>query len=401
LAHTLDKPLPNPAMFDFGRCPDDQPLKVYVYPDSECSDKGPDHEQFTRIFDAMRNLPTATKSPNEACLLVPAFDSSLIMSPSPNCKQTSLQDLPTWHEGKNHLLFFFGDEPRLPMFADAENAIVAAASVDTLSGNWRRGHDISSGLFESADVRNLDTREKQYFQTSGDSMMKRPLLLSFAGKVQRGTDRDRYLQELLKLSMKPEEAIDKLATYTPLTPKVNADLICDRGMFFRVHAAADDLEPSYVDLLKGSVFTFCPEGDNKATNRVADALSFGSVPVIVSNGYELPFEDSHGNQEPWAIHLPEADLANISAKLREISDDKVMAMRQAGTKLFADTWSSPASWATAVLDVVKHRVHNHHVQLAESGQGIPLVGSNSTDSAKPATFTVDLHGPDKKETSEF
>ena len=56
----------------------------------------------------------------------------------------------------------------------------------------------------------------------------------------------------------------------------------------------------YEDVLGSSKFMLCPEGAGAATYRVAESIAHGAIPVVVSSGYHMPFEDTHPSRE-WAV----------------------------------------------------------------------------------------------------
>jgi hypothetical protein len=80
------------------------------------------------------------------------------------------------------------------------------------------------------------------------------------------------------------------------------------------------------EMILRSIFTICPAGFGRWTFRFMQSLFYGSIPVLISDGYRLPFE----SEIPWneiIVRIPEKELENIPAILRGISE-KEIAMRQ-------------------------------------------------------------------------
>ena len=77
-----------------------------------------------------------------------------------------------------------------------------------------------------------------------------------------------------------------------------------------------------------SIFTLCPAGFGRWTFRWIEALLHGSIPIILSDGYILPFQN-YIDWKKCVIILPENSIDAIDEFLREIPIGKVMAMQQA------------------------------------------------------------------------
>ncbi|TWU34417.1 exostosin domain-containing protein [Novipirellula artificiosorum] len=87
---------------------------------------------------------------------------------------------------------------------------------------------------------------------------------------------------------------------------------------------------SDIGMLRRSTFTLCPAGFGRWSFRLFQAPVFGSIPVLLADGYRLPF----AGQIPWqnfSIVLAESNLADISGILREIPDERIEEL-QAGMK---------------------------------------------------------------------
>lgn len=84
----------------------------------------------------------------------------------------------------------------------------------------------------------------------------------------------------------------------------------------------------YVPLMSRSRFTLCPAGYGRWSFRLVQAVLTGSIPVLLADGYELPF----ANRIPWEsflVRVPERDMAAVPDILRAIPDDERRARFEA------------------------------------------------------------------------
>lgn len=90
---------------------------------------------------------------------------------------------------------------------------------------------------------------------------------------------------------------------------------------------------SYSDFMQSSIFTLCPAGYGRWTFRLIEALENGSIPILISDGYILPFSDQI-IWDKYIIQIKESDiwdienivlnmsLGDVYAKLQNIKKDK-------------------------------------------------------------------------------
>ena len=82
------------------------------------------------------------------------------------------------------------------------------------------------------------------------------------------------------------------------------------------------------ELMSRSVFTLCPAGYGRWSFRFIEALLCGSIPVLLSDDYVLPFAD----KIKWGdlcVVIQEKDLLNVESILQAIPHEKVEAMQEA------------------------------------------------------------------------
>ena len=88
----------------------------------------------------------------------------------------------------------------------------------------------------------------------------------------------------------------------------------------------------YVPLMSRSRFTLCPAGFGRWSFRLVQAILTGSLPVLLADGYVLPF----AHRIPWdsfLVRVPERDVAAVPDMLRAMPEEeyctRVEAMRAA------------------------------------------------------------------------
>ena len=95
----------------------------------------------------------------------------------------------------------------------------------------------------------------------------------------------------------------------------------------------------YNQTLSNSKFSLCPIGAGYNTLRLWESLAIGSIPVIFSDGYELPtIEDEGGRPFDWTkavLQIPEAQLPNLDRILRAIDSKTLQAMAEECKRIYA------------------------------------------------------------------
>jgi hypothetical protein len=82
------------------------------------------------------------------------------------------------------------------------------------------------------------------------------------------------------------------------------------------------------EMMRRSVFTLCPAGFGRWTFRFVQSLTFGSIPVLLSDNYVLPF----ASEIPWddiVVRIPENQLEQVPKLLRNISAQEIRKRQDA------------------------------------------------------------------------
>lgn len=102
----------------------------------------------------------------------------------------------------------------------------------------------------------------------------------------------------------------------------------------RIDAEAGAVDPAYVDLMAESEFAYVPRGDSLFSYRLLEAVSFGCIPVVMSDGWVLPF-DRTIDWNAVAIRMPEMEVRQINRTLAGFGGDRIAEMRDGLARIWA------------------------------------------------------------------
>lgn len=130
-----------------------------------------------------------------------------------------------------------------------------------------------------------------------------------------------------------------------------AELVDRTNHFGRLDADKKLVDPAYVDLMEASIFALVPRGDAEFSYRLLEAMSFGCIPVILSDGLVLPFD----RLVPWAdfsLHMPESRISELPAFLARMSPERVAVMQSRLGQAYQHYFSSVQHVAAALVEEV-------------------------------------------------
>jgi hypothetical protein len=118
-------------------------------------------------------------------------------------------------------------------------------------------------------------------------------------------------------------------------------IICQEagGHVGQIDADAGRLDAGYAALMQASEFAFVPRGDSLFSYRFLEAVSYSAIPVVLSDGWVLPFD----RIVPWAeasLHVPESLVPCLSEILDKFTEDRCQEMRLALTAAWYERFSS-------------------------------------------------------------
>ncbi|CAN1288430.1 Probable glycosyltransferase At5g03795, partial [Linum perenne] len=90
-----------------------------------------------------------------------------------------------------------------------------------------------------------------------------------------------------------------------------------------------------------SKFCICPGGSQVNSARITDSIHYGCVPVILSNYYDLPFNDII-NWHKFAVVLKEKDVYNLKQILKDIPHEQFVELNRNVAKVQKHfQWNTP------------------------------------------------------------
>ncbi|XP_077600008.1 exostosin-1 isoform X2 [Stigmatopora nigra] len=328
--------------FDFSRC---QPhFGVYVYPLQRGDQIS---ATYVKILSSIQESRFHASDPSKACLFVLAVDTldrDRLSAQFVQNVRTRIQSLPTWNDGRNHLIFnlYSGTWPDYTddLGFEVGQAMLAKASADV--ANFRPNFDISIPLFSKDHPLKSGSAEGAPPPSSS-----RRFLLVFKGK--------RYLTGIGSETRNALYHIHNGDDIVLLTTckhgkewEKHKDSRCDRDN--REYAKFD-----YQELLHNSTFCLVPRGRRLGSFRFLEALQAACIPVILSNGWELPFAEVIDWRKA-AVLGDERLLLQVPSMTRWLSGDQILLLRQQSHFLWDAYFSSVAKIVLTTLEIIRDRV---------------------------------------------
>ncbi|XP_007516712.1 exostosin-1 isoform X2 [Erinaceus europaeus] len=336
------------SCFDFTLCKKNG-FKVYVYPQQKGEKIA---ESYQNILAAIEGSRFYTSDPSQACLFVLSLDTLDRDQLSPQYVhnlRSKVQSLHLWNNGRNHLIFnlYSGTWPDYTedVGFDIGQAMLAKASIST--ENFRPNFDVSIPLFSKDHPRTGGERGFLKFNTIPPL---RKYMLVFKGK--------RYLTGIGSDTRNALYHVHNGEDVLLLTT-------CKHGKDWQKHKDSrcdrDNTEYEkydYREMLHNATFCLVPRGRRLGSFRFLEALQAACVPVMLSNGWELPFSEVI-NWNQAAVIGDERLLLQIPSTIRSIHQDKILALRQQTQFLWEAYFSSVEKIVLTTLEIIQDRIFKH------------------------------------------
>ncbi|XP_042320099.1 exostosin-1 [Sceloporus undulatus] len=336
------------SCFDFALC-QRKGFKVYVYPQQKGEKIA---ESYQNILAAIEGSRFYTSDPSQACLFVLSLDTLDRDQLSPQYVhnlRAKIQSLHLWNNGRNHVVFnlYSGTWPDYTedVGFDIGHAMLAKASIST--ENFRPNFDVSIPLFSKDHPR---TGGEKGFLRFNTIPPLRKYMLVFKGK--------RYLTGIGSDTRNALYHVHNGEDVVLLTTckhgkdwQKHKDSRCDRDN-------AEYEKYDYREMLHNATFCLVPRGRRLGSFRFLEALQAACVPVMLSNGWELPFSEViDWNQA--AVIGDERLLLQIPSTIRSIHQDKILALRQQTQFLWEAYFSSVEKIVLTTLEIIQDRIFKH------------------------------------------
>ncbi|XP_058675851.1 exostosin-like 1 isoform X1 [Ammospiza caudacuta] len=326
------------SCFDLSRC-ERNGFKVFTYPQERGQ---PVSETYSKILSSIERSRYHTARPEEACLFIlsaDTLDRDRLSEHYVRDLEGKIHGSPLWNGGRNHLIFnlYSGTWPGYggELGFDPGHAILARASSD--SRTFRPGFDVSIPLIPREHPQRGGRRGRL-----AEVPPKRRFLLAFKGK--------RYLTGIGSGTRNALHHIHNGKDIISLTT-------CKHGKDWHRHKDTrcdkDNVDYErfdYQELLHNSTFCIVPRGRRLGSFRFLEALQAACIPVLLSDGWELPFAEAID----WgkaAVVGSERLLLQIPSAVRCIRPERVLAFQQQTQFLWDAYFSSVDKIVHTTLEV--------------------------------------------------
>ncbi|GFN83266.1 exostosin-2 [Plakobranchus ocellatus] len=319
---TSDSPIPEPrdlnCTFHNYSCSevhhcgydDSTTISVYIYPLQQYFDeKGNDitppmSREFEEILRVIANSPYYTNDPETACVFLPSIDLLNQNFINPDQVGKILASLPWWNDGKNHILINM--LPGSPnnyhdhLGVNMSKAMVAGGGFSTIT--YRRTFDLSIPVYNPL-LEGVELTAKPFEEE------RRWFLLS----SQFG------LHATYKAQI---EALTKAESTVMMMDQ------CDSQNFnYSIRCDYMGHQYSYPEVLQDSTFCLVIRGNRLGQPTFMDVLMAGCIPVVVADGYVMPFSEVLD----WtraSVHIIEEHLPIVYDILKKYSPERIVDMRR-------------------------------------------------------------------------
>ena len=348
--------------FDFARCNSSEPIKVHIVPSvsdssSDFNMTGESNIIHRNILDIIRRSKHYESNPDRACIFV-LEDDTLDRDPLSKSFRSSLPNImePRYGYGMNYLMFnlysgswpdykendFAGFKIGATILAKASNSITfhrANFDVSIPLFSYLHGSKNVTSNFKSSDSNEISKvdENRTYFLT-----FKGKRYVVGSGSATRNSlyhlnnQRDVIMLTTCRHGKKWQNSID--------------------GRCLEDASSYDQYD--FVDLMKESTFCLTPRGRRLGSFRFLEAISYGCIPVILSDGWVWPF----GELIDWsnvALQYEEDSILLVPDMLRDIRQDNIKEMRRNCDLLYRKYFSSIEKIVLTTLAVIERRVESH------------------------------------------
>ena len=321
-------------------------ISVYIYPSVNYIDSNnnpilnPISKQFRQLLEAIISSPYYTADPSKACIFIPNID--LLNQMNVKLEDTSrvLSSLPYWgQKGTNHLIFnmISGGYPEFNTRIDVNvgNALIAGAGFD--SWTYRQTFDISIPFFS------VFSDENENFEQKFDLNENRKYLV-ICIQYDLVTQTDQH--SLRQLESQHSDLILVLQNDCNQNEVQNQTKVCD---------IRQNNQYIYPKVLTESTFCLILETLFLGQPVLSDCLMSGSIPVIISDNYVLPFEDKL-NWNSFSIRIWSHSLPELISILKSIPRKQIIEMSEQSFFIWKKYFSSMKAIALTTLQIINERI---------------------------------------------
>lgn len=344
--------------FDFSRCQNNGPLKVHIVPvlrqDDINTTLGESNLIHKSILKIIRESVHFEAEADKACIFV-LEDDTLDRDPlSQSFRSYRTEIFNSGNQyGMNHLVFnlYSGSWPfyKENDFTGLQFKAAILAKASNSIAHHRPQFDISLPLFSYQHPISDSKTDEVDRRLHGQVLSNRTYFLTFKGK--------RYVYGSGSETRNNLYHLNNQRDVIMLTT-------CRHGKRWRQSSdvRCSEEESNYdkhdfIDLMKESTFCLTPRGRRLGSFRFLEALSYGCIPVILSDGWVKPFNEII-NWSCAAVEFDESLLFQVPDILRDIPEETLVKMREKCLNLYLKYFSTTQKIILTTLAILEKRIKN-------------------------------------------
>ena len=245
---------------------------------------------------------------------------------------------------KNQTLVLFDNRssPSVRPISD-DSLIVAGVSLSESAGTFRPGLDIA--------VPPPPLRELSHLFSPSCSAASLPLLATLDCVDTHAVRQRLALAALgepdIHVSIKCREWYDGTPGNEAPPPG-----LCEHDIADVADDAGD--KDDWMKRLSRSVFGYVPRGHGLFTYRLAEVMSAGAIPVVISDGWELPFSEIV-DWKTISIQVGEEEVEGVVERLRGVGWEERCEMRRRGREFYDRYMRTPGGIVDGVVQILEER----------------------------------------------
>ncbi|CAH8521467.1 unnamed protein product [Schistosoma curassoni] len=317
-------------------------IRIYIYPLNDSLMFTSFSQQFISLYNTIISSKYYVNQIEEACIIIPGLD-LLYAYPDDNqmidLSMRYLHHLPSWNEGKNHLIINFLSNEKLKYTA---SAVVASASHTSLT--FRSKFDVVLPAFNPLTVvvnQRIHERRTIFlivFQSTDQNLIYQVQYLLLDSRTSNSN------------LVRPILVLDSSSNQSNTTYNQRFVLVSESPYRQGVEKWID-----YSESLCSSEFCLIIDADNLNRFNLYDSLACGCIPVIVNDDIVLPFSEVLD----WykiAIHIPQVKFQKIPSILSTYSSKEKSLLRKQIMFIYQRYFSSIEKIILTTLDILNDRV---------------------------------------------
>ena len=110
-----------------------------------------------------------------------------------------------------------------------------------------------------------------------------------------------------------------------------------------------------MSLLNNSTFTLVPRGDSPYVYRLVEAMKFGSVPIIISDDWALPFNEII-DYRSFSLQIREDAWETIPDRLKALKPWEIKRLQDNARIVYGKHFSTFDTQTQTLLDILEGRI---------------------------------------------